>query len=210
MEEKKLTPQESMELIASMIQESKRHVAMPDLKISVMWATLSILTAAAVWILTETTRNPWFQFVWFAIPVIGIPADILLTARARRRSSTKNYVDKLSEDLWKTVGYIAIGLTIGCFAAQQCGYPQAWLAMLYYAFIIVGFGAAATGSLLRENSYIFGGLFSIFSGFAVIICNLCRIPLAHGWIISLYMLCMLLMFIVPAFIIAKKIKTEVK
>lgn len=210
MDDKKLTPQESMELIASMIRDTKQRVALPNLRISVMWAVLTIFTAAAVWILIATTRNPWFNFVWFAIPVIGIPTEMLLTARARRKSLTKTYVDKVREGLWKTVGYIAIGLTIGCFIAHQCGYPQAWLAMFFYAFIIVGFGAAVSGLLLRENSYLFGGLFSVFAGFALIVCHLCRIPLLHSWVVPLYMLCFLLMFIVPASILARKIKPEEK
>ena len=123
---------------------------------------------------------------------------------------TKSYLDKVSESIWKSVGYIAMGLTIGCFIAQQCGYPQAWLAMFYYAFIIVGFGAMTSGFLLRENSYVFGGLFSIFSGFAIIVCNICQIPLYYSWVVPLYILCFLLMFIVPAFIISRKIKAQEK
>lgn len=210
MEDKKLTPQESMELIASMIQRTKRRVASPGLRISVMWAVLTIITAAAAWILLSTTHNPWFNFIWFAIPVIGIPANIILANSRQKKCRTKTYLDKVSEGLWKCVGYIAIGLTIGCFIAQQCGYPQAWLAMFYYAFIIVGFGATVSGLLLRENSYIFGGIFSIFSGFAIIICSLCQIPLLYSWVVPLYILCFLLMFIVPAFIVSRKIKAEEK
>ncbi len=193
-----------MELIASMIQKTKRRVAPCNLRISVMWAVLTIVTAAAAWVLIYITQNPLFNFVWFAIPVIGIPANILLATKKKEESSTKTYLDKVSEGLWKAVGYIAIGLTIGCFIAQQCGYPQAWLAMFYYAFIIVGFGATVSGLLLRENSYVFGGLFSIFAGFAVIICNLCQVPLYYSWVVPLYILCFLLMFIVPAFIISRK------
>jgi hypothetical protein len=210
MDEKKLTPQESMELITSMIQNTKRRVATPDLRISVMWAVLTIVTAIAAWALLSTTHNPLYNFIWFAIPVIGIPTNILMAQNDRNKSMTKSYLDKVSESIWKSVGYIAMGLTIGCFIAQQCGYPQAWLAMFYYAFIIVGFGAMTSGFLLRENSYVFGGLFSIFSGFAIIVCNICQIPLYYSWVVPLYILCFLLMFIVPAFIISRKIKAQEK
>ncbi len=208
MDDKKLSPQESMELIASMIQSTKRRVAPVDLRISVMWAVITIVTAAAAWILIYFTHNPWFNFVWFAIPIIGIPANYILSSKRKEKISTKTYLDKVSEGVWKTVGFIAIGLTIGCFIAQECGYPQAWLAMFYYAFIIVGFGATVSGLLLRENSYVFGGVFSIFSGFAIIICNLCEVPLLYSWVVPLYILCFLLMFIVPAFIISRKIKAQ--
>ena len=210
MNDKQLTPQESMELITSMIQNSKQRVAIPDLKISVMWAVLTIITAFTAWILITITHNPWFNFVWFAIPVIGIPTSALLTADGNRKYVVKTYVDKVKDSLWKTIGYIAIGLTIGCFIAQLYGYSHAWLAMFYYAFIIVGFGAAVSGLLLREKSYVFGGLFSIFSGFAIIICNLCQIPLLYSWVVPLYILCFFLMFIVPAFVITQKIKREAK
>ncbi len=199
-----------MELITSMIQNTKRRVATPDLRISVMWAVLTIVTAIAAWALLSTTHNPLYNFIWFAIPVIGIPTNILMAQNDRNKSMTKSYLDKVSESIWKSVGYIAMGLTIGCFIAQQCGYPQAWLAMFYYAFIIVGFGAMTSGFLLRENSYVFGGLFSIFSGFAIIVCNICQIPLYYSWVVPLYILCFLLMFIVPAFIISRKIKAQEK
>lgn len=207
MEDKKLTPQESMELIATMIQSTKHRIAVPDLRISVMWAVVTIVTAVAAWILLSTTHNPWFNFIWFAIPVIGIPANIILANSKRKKIASKTYLDQVSEGLWKCVGYIAMGLTIACFIAQQCGYPQAWLAMFYYAFIIVGMGATVSGLLLREGSYLFGGLFSVFAGFAIIICNLCQIPLLYSWLVPLYILCFLLMFIIPAFIISRKIKS---
>ncbi|MCM1484360.1 MAG: hypothetical protein NC043_08475 [Muribaculaceae bacterium] len=210
MEEKRLTPQESMALITAMIQNTKQRIAPHDLRISIFWAVLTIITAATAWILLSVTHNPWFNFVWFAIPVIGIPVNLILASRRRDRTLAKSYVDKVSEGLWKMVGYIAIGLTIGCFIAQQCGYPLAWMAMFYYAFIIVGFAAAVSGLLLRENSYVFGGMFSVFSGFAVIICRLCLIPLYYYWVVPLYILCFLLMFIVPAFIISRKIKQSEK
>ena len=207
MEDKKLSPKESMDLIISMIQNTKQRVAAPDMRVSVMWAVLAIVTAISVWILISVTRNSLFSFLWFAIPVIGIPANLILAGKTRSKNLVKTYLDRVSDGLWKSVGYIAIGLTIACFIAQQLGYPQAWMAMLYYAFIIVGFGAVASGILLRENSYIFGGMFSIFSGFAVIICNLCQIPLYYSWVVPLYVLCFLLMFIIPAFIISRKIKS---
>lgn len=210
MEDRKLSPQESMELITSMIQSTKRRVAPRDLRISIMWAAVTIITAIVAWVLISTTHNPWFNFVWFAIPVIGIPVNILLSSKNKEKCTTKTYLDTVSEGVWKSVSYIAIGLTIGCFIAQQCGYPHAWLAMFYYAFIIVGFGATVSGLLLREKSYSFGGIFSIFSSFAIIICNLCNIPLLYSWVVPLYILCFLLMFIVPAFIVTRKIKTQEK
>lgn len=204
MENKELTPQESMTLIARMIEASKQRVAMPDLRISVMWAVLSIVTAAVVLTVSLIRYTPWINLVWFAIPVIGIPLNIMLSPKTGIQTGTKTFLDTICARIWKTVGFIAIFLTIICGIFQITGYPQAWLAMLYYAFIIVGFAAAMTGIVLRENSYVVGGVFSILAGFTVIALQLCNIPLLVVWVIPLYMFCFLIMFIVPAFIIRRK------
>lgn len=207
MEEKKLTPQESMEIIARMIEVSKQRIAMPDLRISVMWALVTIVTAAVVLTASLIGYTPRINLVWFAIPVIGLPLNYLMTPKAESAKGAKTVIDQIGDGIWKTVGFTGIALSAICLVFQLFGYPQAWLAMFYYAFIIVGFGATMQGIVLKERSYVFGGAFSILSGFATVILTLCRIPLAMVWVLPLYMLCFLLMFIVPAFVIRKKLNS---
>ncbi len=63
MEDKKLTPQESMALITKMIEDSKQRIATPDTRVSVMWATLSIVTAVIVGILCLITHDPRYNYM---------------------------------------------------------------------------------------------------------------------------------------------------
>lgn len=206
MEDKKLTPRESVELIASMIQTSKKRIAIADMRISVMWAVLSVVTAAVFMVLILTTGNSWYNLIWFAIPVIGFPLTIVMDRRDKDTAEVSTYIDRMLGGIWKIVGYIAIMLTIICAIFTICGYSRSWVAMLFYAFIVVGFGAAANGIIYRERSYTFGGVFSILAGFVLIIAALCDIPLGVVWVIPMYMLCFLLMFVVPAFIVGRKMK----
>jgi len=210
MEDKKIIPQESMAIITAMIHESKRRVSMPDLRISLMWAVLTITTAITVFTLLMLFHSTWANILWFAIPVIGIPANLIMARKARHGRHVKTFVDKISDGLWKIVGLIGIALTVVCMIFNICGYPQAWLIMFYYAFIVVGFGAAMTGVIVKESSYILGGVFSIIAGFVVVGVSLCAIPLLVLWVIPLYIVCFLLMFIVPAFVIARKLKKETR
>ena len=207
MEDKRLTPEESMALIAQMIESSKQRVAMPDIRISVMWATLTILTAAVVFIVSLIHYTPFINFVWFAIPVIGIPANLAMAKKSGVEKGAKTVIDTISDGIWKTVGFIAIALTVMCMVFWLLGYPSAWLAMFDYAFVVVGFGAAMQGIVLKENSYVFGGFFSIIAGFVVIALQICQIPIGIIWCLPLYMLCFLLMFVVPAFVIRKKLNS---
>lgn len=205
MNDKKLTPQESMELISQMIDVSKRRVAMPDLRISIMWASLSIITAALVMTLCLSTGHAYFNWLWFAIPVIGLPLNAIMVKKQKREPVVKTYIDRITDGIWRTVGLVAIALTLICLAFSLGGHRGVWLAMFYYGFIIVGFGAAMQGYVLNEGSYVFGGIFSIIAGFVVIALSICQIPLLISWVLPLYMLCFLLMFIVPAFVIRRKL-----
>lgn len=202
---KELTPQESMAIISQMIDASKQRVTVFDLRISIMWAVLTITTAALVLILRLTTHGPLFNMLWFAIPVIGLPLNFFMKNKDKNtEGKAQTYIDSVSRKIWKTVSFIAVFLMLICLALHLSGYPQAWLVMLFYAFLIVGFGAVMQGIVIKENSYISGGLFSILSGFVVIAATVCNIPLLATWLLPLYMLCFFLMFIVPAIIIRKK------
>lgn len=139
-----------MALISQMIEATKQRIAMPDLRISVLWATLSIVSATIVLVVSLVSYNPLINLVWFAIPVIGIPANIVMARKSGATKGAKTVIDTISDKIWKSVGLIAILQTIACIIFNLLGYPQAWLTMFFYAFIVVGFGAAMTGIILKE------------------------------------------------------------
>lgn len=204
MEDRKLTPQESMAVITQMIEATKQRVTMRDTRISIMWALLSIVTALTVLIATFVCRTPWINFIWLAIPVIGMPVNILMSRKSDKGKGCRTAIDGISDGIWKTVRAIAVLLTLICIVFHAFGYPEAWLTMLFYAFIVVGFGAAAQGIVLKERTYILGGVCSVLAGFTVTALALCGIPLRIVWMAPLYMLCSLLMFILPVCAIRRK------
>lgn len=204
MEDKKINPQESMAIITEMIQASKQRVAARDLRVSVMWAVLSILTAALVFFIYLVRPTPWINLLWFIIPVAGILGNNGMTRKSRIGSGARTAIDVISDGIWNIVGSVALLLTAICSIFHVLGYPKAWLAMFFFAFIIVGFATAVQGVVVKEKSYTFGGVFSIMVGFTLIAMALYQIPMRIIWVIPLYILCFLLMFIVPALIIHRK------
>lgn len=205
MDNKTLNPHESMALISAMIEQSKHRVAMSDLRVSIMWGLLTIITAVMVTVLLLTMGDPVYNYGWFAIPAIGIPLNIFMQRR-KDTPRVRTYIDTISDAVWKTVGYIGLTVTAACIVFSICGYRQAWLAMFYYAFIVVGFGAVATGIVIKEKSYLCGGIISIVAGFIIIAAQLSGFPLLVAWVMPLYIACFLLMFIIPAIIINHKLK----
>lgn len=210
MDDRKLTPQESMALITEMIQNTKQRIAMPDLRISIMWATVSIATAIVVMLLIYTIKAPWVNIFWMAIPVIGLPLTYILSRNEKSVKPAKSIIDRISDRVWRSVGFISITLMCICFVFSLMGYNRVWLIMFFFAFIILGFATAFQGFIIKEASYMFGGLFSVISGFVLCAMAVCGIPILISWSIPLFILCYLLMFIVTAIIIRRKLNKSAR
>ncbi len=70
MEDKKLTEQESLELITTMIRRTReRYIG--DGNIMLMWGYLSAAVAALVWIMLAVTGHPAWNYLWFLIMIVG-------------------------------------------------------------------------------------------------------------------------------------------
>lgn len=205
MENRNLTPQESMVVITQMIEATKQRIAAPDLRISIMWSILSIVTAAVVLATSLLLSTPSVNFIWLAIPVVGLPLCGAMRKKSDRQRRVTTAIDRINEGIWRTVTVVSLLLMVVCIVFQLMGHPEAWLAMLFFAFIVVGFGAAAQGVILKENSYVFGGVFSILAGFVVVAMTICRMTLSVVWMVPFYVLCCLLIFVVPAFVIRRKL-----
>ena len=206
MEEKRLNERESLELITRMIQETKNKLEVGDGNILLIWGYVSVLTAILVYVLLLVVQNPYINWLWFLIPLIGYP---VMKREERKEAGVKprssSYIDKISSGIWRSVGIIACLFVAICMVFMFCGY-NCWVLMFAYAFIIVGFGSVAQGIIIRERSLTFGGLFSIASGGVVASCAICDIPLYISWAIPLYILCFTLMTIIPGHIINRKAK----
>lgn len=208
MEDKQISPQESVALINAMIENSKHRVVMSDLRISLMWAGLGLVSAIAVFTLLAITRNILFNLLWFAIPLIGIPSYFIMKRKSMSKAHVRTAIDKFAADFWGIVIFIGVATALTCLGFSLAGYHEAWLAMFFYAFIVVGAGAIINGVLFREFSYKFGGIFSILAGFVLMALYTSHVPLDFVWVLPIYILCILFMFVVPAFIISRKLKKE--
>ncbi len=207
MEEKKLTEKESLELIAGMIQNTKRKLEIGDGNIMLFWGYLSVGVAFIVCLAGVFTHSPCSNWLWFLIPVIGFPVMKYLKRKEKSEALVSTYVDKISVGIWKIVGGLAFFGMALCAGFMLFGY-NVWLLMFIYAFVIVGFAATVQGLVIRENSLIWGGVFSVVAGGFVTCCGICDIPLYIGWALPLFILCFVFMMIVPGHIINNKAKRQ--
>ncbi|WP_455659135.1 hypothetical protein [Phocaeicola faecalis] len=144
MEERKLNEKESLELIAQMIQNSKKNLQTANGNILLLWGYLCTVTALVVYILTLSTDNPTWNWLWFAIPVIGYP--ITYWQLKKEMKPVLTYTDKVLKNIWKIIGEYGICVSISCAL-----YFNTMVFILPMILILVSLGMCITGSIINDK-----------------------------------------------------------
>ncbi|MDE6297469.1 MAG: hypothetical protein K2L89_06435 [Muribaculaceae bacterium] len=207
MEDKKLTEKESLEVITSMIARRKaRYLGSGN--ILLMWGYLVVAVAILVWILLATTRQNVWNWLWFAIPVIGMPLTSIMARREERAYGAVTYSDKITSQLWSILSVSEIVLTLICLGFSLIGGIKCWTAMLVYTLIAAPFAEIAQGLIVKEKYLTWGGIVGLAAGMFTVCCVVNGIPLYTNWFMPLYILVWAAMLIVPGHILNKKNKQK--
>ncbi len=205
MEDKKLTEKESLEVIISMIARTKaRYLGSGN--ILLMWGYLAVFSSILVWILLAATRQNVWNWLWFAIPVIGMPLTSIMARREKRTDGVVTYSDKITSHLWSIFGVSEIVLTLICLGFSLIGGIKCWTAMIVYTIIAAPFAEIAQGLIVKEKSLTWGGIVGLAIGMVLVCCVPGKIPLLANWFMPLFILFWVVMMIVPGHIINHKAK----
>ena len=102
MEDRKLNSQESLDLIASMIRNTQNTIQKNAGSYSVLWGYITFLTALAVYFCVYYTGDYRWNYMWAAIPVIGMP--IMLISDRNHEKPVRTFVDTAVNKQWIPVG----------------------------------------------------------------------------------------------------------
>ncbi len=205
MEDKKLTEKESLEVIISMIARTKaRYLGSGN--ILLMWGYLAVFSSILVWILLAATQQNVWNWLWFAIPVIGMPLTSIMERREKRTDCAVTYSDKITSHLWSIFGVSEIVLTLICLGFSLIGGIKCWTAMIVYTIIAAPFAEIAQGLIVKEKSLTWGGIVGLAIGMVLVCCVTGKIPFLANWFMPLFILFWVVMMIVPGHIINHKAK----
>lgn len=205
MEDKKITEKESLEVITSMISRTKARY-LGNGNILLMWGYLVTIIALLVWVLTATTQNFVWNWLWCAIPLIGMPTTSVMSRREHRISGVVTYSDRITSRLWMIVGVSEIVLMLICLCIYTIGDIYCWGSMLVYSIIIVPGTEIAQGLVVKEKCLVAGGLTGLAIGMVSICCVVGNIPLSAWWYMPLFIFAFVAMMIIPGHIINQKAK----
>ena len=207
MEERKISEQESIEIITSMISRTKDRLAKGSGNILLMWGYLVVVITLLVWVLLITTHNQAVNWLWFLIWIIGGIATPIMARKGQARTGVKSYSDKLISQIWTAVGLSAIATTAFCLGFLLIGGKHAWTAFFAFALVIVPMGEIMQGLVIREKSLICGGAIGLCAGIFTTCCIAAGVPLVVSWFMPIFIVAFAAMMILPGHILNHKAKS---
>ena len=202
MEERQLNEKESLELIAQMIQNSKKNLQVGRGNQFILWGWLGAITSLAVMGMLMLTNNQMWNWLWFAIPVIGWP--LMIWQLKKEEKPVVTFTDKVLKAVWMSIG--GIGMT-GLFLLAI--YAKNMMLMLPGACILMAIGVFITGAILNDRAL----QIRTFSALFLIMMASCHIVFMKDdfyWYYITFSLGFIVMLVMPGYHLNKEAKKHVQ
>ena len=202
MEERKLNEKESLELIAQMIQNSKKNLQVGRGNQFILWGWLGAITSLVVMGMLMLTNSPMWNWLWFAIPVIGWP--VMMWQMKKETKPVVTFTDKVLKSVWISIGGIGMtGLLLLAFYAKNM------MLMLPGACILMAIGVFITGAIFDDRSL----QIRTFSALLLIMMASCHIVFMKDdfyWYYITFSLGFIVMLVMPGYHLNKEAKKHVQ
>jgi len=145
---KEMTAQESLQLISETFNKSRKDILRNSAKYFILWGALLTVTSLVVYLLWHFTGKPQWNFLWFAMPVIGYPIAALMGKYSK--AMPQNEVSKMLGNVWGVFGVFAITLSIIAIFLVP-------MRVSLIIVIIMGLAECMSGVLLKNWPIIIAG-----------------------------------------------------
>ncbi len=205
MNDKKINEKESLELITTMIENTKERLHLGDGNVFLLWGWLTVGITALVWILLAVFNHPAANWLFFLIWIIGGIVSPRITKKTGNRG-VKTYVDNITSGIWTIVGLSGLVLMIFCACLSFWSGKNCWSAMFIYPLLVVGFAEAIQGVVVKEKSLIYGGVCGMGLGLLTISAIAGNIVLYANWELPMFIITFVVMMIIPGYVLNYKAK----
>lgn len=150
MQEEQFSPQQSLQLIQSMI--SKTRQGMSDNSIYfLVWGWLAFFASTGQFVLKNILNYEKHYLVW-SVVVIGIIFTLSRSRKEEKERRVKTYLDESISHLW-------LGMAVSFFVLSLILTKLGWGTVVFPFFIMLyGLGTFVSGSVIRFRPLIVGGI----------------------------------------------------
>ncbi|MBO6028132.1 MAG: hypothetical protein J6P75_02885 [Bacteroidales bacterium] len=136
-----MTAQQSLQIITETFNKSRKGILLNSAKYFLLWGALLTAISLVIYLLWNLTGKPQWNFLWFAMPVIGYPLAMLMGKYDV--SVPQNEVSKMLTGVWRVFGVFAITLSV----LAICLVP---MNVSLIIVIILGLAECMSGVLLKN------------------------------------------------------------
>jgi hypothetical protein len=150
MQQENLSPEQSLQLIQSMISKTKQDISDNSIYFLV-WGWLTFFACTGQFVLKHIYHYGKHYMVW-AVIVIGIIFSIYQGKKEDKKIKVRTYVDESIKHLWS-------GMAITFFVLGMILTKLGWGTVIFPFFIMLyGLGTFVSGSIIRFRPLIIGGI----------------------------------------------------
>ena len=208
MEDKKITEQESLDIITQMIARTRHRLCLGDGNIMLLWGYLTVGVALLVTLLLIVTKHQAVNWLWFLIMIIGGTATPHLAKKKTANAGAKTHLDTITTGIWTTVGYLSLVCIAFCLVFLLAYGKDCWTVMFMFPLLIVGMAETIQGIVIKERSLIVGGAVGMAAGIFTMCLLATATQLAISWYIPLFVVSFTAMMIVPGHILNYKARRQ--
>jgi hypothetical protein len=150
MTEEKFSPEQSLQLIQSMISKTKQNMSDQSIYFLV-WGWITFIAFTVQFILKHIYNYEKHYQVWW-LTMVGIVFSIWYSNKEEKKRVVKTYISESIKHLW-------IGMAIAYFALSMILSKIGWDKPVFPFFILLyGLGTFVSGSIIQFRPLVIGGI----------------------------------------------------
>lgn len=205
MEERTLNEKESLELIAQMINSSKKNMEVGQGNVMLIWGYFTTLLSVTLFILINLTHNLMWSWGWILLFILW---PVIAYKQKQHAPRVVTYTDKVISQVWQVMGWMFAFtfITIGIVEQLFMGHAN-FIIMLPLSLIYCGLGVSITGIIIQERWMIYSPLVA----FILAIYMLTILSMGKSAVLTWYLyfgLAFVFMMIIPGHIVNHKAKKQ--
>jgi hypothetical protein len=150
MQQENFSPEQSLQLIRSMISKTKQDMSDNSLYFLV-WGWITFIACAGQFVLKHMVKYEQHYQVWWLI-IVGIAFTVYSSIKQGKTQRARTYVGDSMKYLW-------MGMGISYFVLSMILTKVGWSSAVFPFFIMLyGLGTFVSGSILQFRPLIIGGI----------------------------------------------------
>lgn len=191
MEERNLTPQESLQVIQNMMEQTQRNVLRHSGAPSLIWGYTTTFISLLIYFLYPHMGND-ANYFWFGIPVVGSLFTWMLKRKKKKQHVPTTRMDKFLDVVW-----FVIGLNVLCLSL----FPTRHILSL--VLILIGAASAITAFSVNVKVLKYSSVFGMMVGYLLLI-----LSISVEQKVLIFAIAFFLMHCIPGHIISAQLKKE--